>query len=974
MERRIEKVKSLWKKYTSLFLLVTLLFTSLPIQVRAEESENPSNSEVSEEIEKQQTNQEDTLIENSGEESENNIEEQNTIEESESVEQQSENESSSSNGEEEQRLNYIYIEKPYLQTPETQNVAVSWGDGTEEIDTMTANVNGPFGEEIWTATKKSEEIYLFEKAYDEQAKGIYQMESLNLTIHGEVHTYKLSELGIEAQFGVDEEYEGIEELKPVGKEEDTNVAEIATYSIDESGDVVEQESIGDAIEQAAQDTPAVLSNEENARASSKIVVALDPGHDSKHVGASANDVREEVLTLKIAQYCKEELEKYSGVSVYMTRTTADCPYPGGSSSYDISKRVEAAANAGADIYVSIHLNSATSTSANGAEVIYPNSSWKPQVGADGKKMAESIEKELVGIGLNERSIYSKNTTVGETYPDGSVSDYYTVQISAKEHGIPGIIVEHAFVTNKSDVNNYLNNEAGLKKLGVADATGIAKYYGLTKGANWEQDSKGWRYKSGSGYLKNTWYQIDGSWYRFGEDGYMKTGFQKINGYTYYLGTSSDGAMKTGWQKIDNAWYYFGSANDGVMRTGWQHMGSSWYYFGDANDGVMKTGWCKVATTWYYFGSTNDGIMKTGWQYIGSDWYYFGSSNQGGMRTGWQRLGSNWYYFGDSNGGAMRSGLTKVGKYWYYLGEAGSGSMLTGWWMIKDKKYYFGPANDGVMRTGWQQFGSNWYYFGDADDGSMKTGWCQIASTWYYFGNSNDGVMKTGWQYIGSDWYYFGNANEGGMRTGWQEIAGVWYYFRSGGAYDASMGHTPKNTNVPEGTYLIEGKTEVTVNQMVNYFKQSKKTYPKDALGKGGASTIEQFCQIYYEEAEKENIKAEVAFAQSMKETGWLRFGGSVKIGQYNFAGLGSTTVGVTGETFHNVREGVRAQIQHLKAYGSTQSLNQKCVDTRFQYVTRGSSIYVEWLGIPNNPYGKGWAADDGYGVEIVKMIKNMKKM
>ena len=70
MERRIEKVKSLWKKYTSYFT-VTLLFTSLPIQVKAEESENPSNSEVSEEIEKQQTNQEDTLIENSGEESEN---------------------------------------------------------------------------------------------------------------------------------------------------------------------------------------------------------------------------------------------------------------------------------------------------------------------------------------------------------------------------------------------------------------------------------------------------------------------------------------------------------------------------------------------------------------------------------------------------------------------------------------------------------------------------------------------------------------------------------------------------------------------------------------------------------------------------------------------------------------------------------------------------------------------------------------
>ena len=50
----------------------------------------------------------------------------------------------------------------------------------------------------------------------------------------------------------------------------------------------------------------------------------------------------------------------------------------------------------------------------------------------------------------------------------------------KNMEIPGIIVEHAFVTNSSDVNNYLNNEAGLKKLGVADATGIMKYFGLEK--------------------------------------------------------------------------------------------------------------------------------------------------------------------------------------------------------------------------------------------------------------------------------------------------------------------------------------------------------------------------------------------------------------------------------------------------------------------------------------------------------------
>ena len=58
--------------------------------------------------------------------------------------------------------------------------------------------------------------------------------------------------------------------------------------------------------------------------------------------------------------------------------------------------------------------------------------------------------------------------------------------------------------------------------------------------------------------------------------------------------------------------------------------------------------------------------------------------------------------------------------------------------------------------------------------------------------------------------------------------------------------------------------------------------------------------------------------------------------------------------------------QHLRAYGSTKDLNQTCVDNRFKYVERGCSIYVEWLGIPNNPKNKGWAAADGYGVDIVK--------
>lgn len=412
---------------------------------------------------------------------------QETIENSEEVEQvETAPAESEDTGEDEkqaagteQRLNYMYIDQPYLETPNTQKVVVSWGDGSEGIEQMTATVQGPVGEEVWTAVQESDGIYLFERAYTEQERGVYSVTELHVTIAGNVYDYSLADLGIEALFGVDEKYEGIEELQPVSEEEVS--ADIAAYNIDESGNVTEQSSIEEAIVQAEQEMPAMMSDDGVQTQSSNIVVALDPGHDSTHAGASANGVREEVLTLKIAQYCKAELEEYAGVSVYMTRTTADCPHPGGSSAHDIDQRVADAAAAGASVYVSFHLNSSLSSAAKGAEIIIPNTNWKPQVGNDGKKLATLIESELVGLGLEERKIYSKNTTVNERYEDGSLSDYFTVQISAKEHGIPGIIVEHAFVTNTSDVNNFLNNEAGLKKLGVADATGIAKYFGLSKG-------------------------------------------------------------------------------------------------------------------------------------------------------------------------------------------------------------------------------------------------------------------------------------------------------------------------------------------------------------------------------------------------------------------------------------------------------------------------------------------------------------
>mgnify|MGYP000653577521 CR=1 FL=1 len=977
----MKKVKNLLKKCTVLLLTAAMSITALPVTAWAE---TPAESAVM------------------GAETATDHVDENAVDE---ITDEADQAAST-----EQRLNYMYIDQPYLETPNTQKVVVSWGDGSEGIEQMTATVQGPVGEEVWTAAQETDDIYLFERAYTEQEKGVYSVTELHVTIAGNVYDYSLADLGIEALFGVDEKYEGIEELQPVSEEEVS--ADIAAYNIDESGNVTEQSSIEEAIVQAEQEIPAMMSDDGVQTQSSNIVVALDPGHDSTHVGASANGVREEVLTLKIAQYCKAELEEYAGVSVYMTRTTADCPHPGGSSAHDIDQRVADAAAAGASVYVSFHLNSSLSSAAKGAEIIIPNTNWKPQVGNDGKKLATLIESELVGLGLEERKIYSKNTTVNERYEDGSLSDYFTVQISAKEHGIPGIIVEHAFVTNTSDVNNFLNNEAGLKKLGVADATGIAKYFGLSKG-QWYKDYTGWWYASGTSYLKNQWAQISGSWYYFDFNGYMETGWQKISGKWSYLGGTDDGIMRIGWQKIGTNWYYFNSS--GYMLTGWQKIGTKWYYFGESDDGAMRIGWQKIGGDRYYFGEANDGAMKTGWQKIGESWYYLGSSNGGYLQTGWQKIGGAWYYFSDKENGAMKTGWQKVGSTWYYLGSADDGYMQTGWKKLGTNWYYFGESNDGAMRigfakvggawyyfggtddgamkNGWQKVGSTWYYLGSADDGYMQTGWKKLGTNWYYFGESNDGAMRTGFTKVGGDWYYFGGADDGAMKTGWQKIDGTWYFFNDDGMYDstkkydeipginddkingsAGTNNSNTNSNVVEGTYLIEGDTEVTVDQMVAYFEASKKAYPEDVMRKGGAATIRDFCQIYYEEAVAEGIKAEVAFVQAMKETGWLQFTGVVKAEQYNFAGMGATGNSVSGESFKDVREGVRAQIQHLKAYGSTKSLNQTCVDNRFKYVERGSAIYVEWLSIPNNPKKKGWAAAKGYGVDIVKMIQKLKKM
>lgn len=186
------------------------------------------------------------------------------------------------------------------------------------------------------------------------------------------------------------------------------------------------------------------------------------------------------------------------------------------------------------------------------------------------------------------------------------------------------------------------------------------------------------------------------------------------------------------------------------------------------------------------------------------------------------------------------------------------------------------------------------------------------------------------------------------------------------------GEAEEQETIADGQYPIMGESAVTVQEMVDYFEESGKEYPSEELAKGGADSIETFCQMYYDEALAEGVRPEVAFAQTMKETGFLQYGGDASIEQFNFAGLGTTGGGVPGNSYPDVRTGIRAQVQHLKAYATTDPLEQECVDDRYEYVKKGAAPYVEWLGQQENPEGLGWATGDNYGYDIVRMIEDMR--
>ncbi|ADL53623.1 N-acetylmuramoyl-L-alanine amidase [Clostridium cellulovorans] len=159
---------------------------------------------------------------------------------------------------------------------------------------------------------------------------------------------------------------------------------------------------------------------------------------------------------------------------------------------------------------------------------------------------------------------------------------------------------------------------------------------------------------------------------------------------------------------------------------------------------------------------------------------------------------------------------------------------------------------------------------------------------------------------------------------------------------------------------IMGTAVATAEQMAAYIK---------AKNPSVAQSVIDMIPLYLSEGKAEGVRGDIAFAQSCLETGNFKFEGTaVTLAQNNYCGMGVTSKGKTGNSFDTAQLGIRAQIQHLKAYACADALVNECVDPRFKYVTRGSAEYVDWLGQKENPNGKGWATGKGYGGKILTIL------
>lgn len=891
-------------------------------------------------------------------------------------------------------MDYFLVDSPVVDNSVTENFVLSLNN-TEGYSDFSITVKKSDGSTFdLESNEQVDNLVKFSRVFSAEEKGEYLVASLHYSLNGEKYYLNFSDLGMNVKFGVDQEYTGYDETLPDMTEDISEEEEELNNSVIQVTDVNNaSEEVAEGM--MAQDFPAAMAlidEDIDTQSNEGITLCLDPGHGGAESGTlNYNGTGlEKDYNLKIAKYCYDELQKYN-CKVVMTRSTDK--YMG------LEERAEYAKQQGAQYLISFHLNASVSHQAYGAEVYYPNTNWRTDISEKGKVMAQAIQNQLVSLGLHDRRIKFRTIDINEypnphRYDDNSIADYYGVIRNAKTRGITGLIIEHCCMDNESDFNKYLGSEEKIKQLGVADANGIVAALGLTKVVA----------NTNPSVTYQTHVQ-DYGWQEWKNDGEMS-------------GTSGQSKRLEGINiKLQNL---SGSVEyqTHVQDIGWQGWKSNGAMAGTSGQSkrleaikIKLSGDAANKYDIYYRVHAQDygwlGWAKNG-ESAGSEGY---SKRLEGIEIKLVKKG------GAAPGSTSRPFVCKTITYQTHVQNIGwqaekadgevsgtSGQSLR----LEAIKIKLGSSIDGgltyathVQDIGWQSFVSNGQLSGTSGQSkrleAIKINLTGNATNQYdiYYRVHAQNLGWLGWakngQSAGTAGYSYRleaiqivlvpkGGNAPGSTTNH-------YYNKGHAADDESTVLTKPNTNTSKPSTNntasdktpIMGATQTSVAQMVRYYNSKSSGYDtftgenkkyNGSLANGGASTIEQFAQIVYEEAQAEGVRAEVVFAQCMLETGFLKYGGDVLPNQYNFAGIGATGA-VHGASFENVRVGVRAHVQHLKAYASLDGLTQQCVDPRFNLVARGCAQYVEWLGMKENPKGYGWASAKNYGPNIVNMVINL---
>ena len=827
---------------------------------------------------------------------------------------------------------YLYIAYPQLPVGVDQVIAFATPNDSDVLTDATLELESTTGHSLSvsaTAVSGNAAAFQFGKDY---AECEYDLISISYHLQGDAteHSVDLMQCGyafdIDANATVDDDLvEGS--------------VNSSVYYSDDSGDAIQAATIGDALN--ASNGVQSLSLTDTA-VNGAYVIALDPGHGGVDPGAQGNGKSEADLTWKIAVACKAKLERY-GFKVVMSREQS-----GSYGSNDFLYRVQRCVKQGAQAFVSFHINSGGSA-AHGAEVYAPTANGTSYTKAS-VELAQKVMNNLSALGLTYRGVFQM-----------TVGDEFAVIRCAREQGIPGILIEHGFISNSGDVWNYFS-DAGCKRLGEADADAIIAQFPRS---SWMDYSAVF---DADYYLKNNpdvakWANNDKDKalqhfinYGMAEGRRGSEAFDVQSYYNEYADLRS--AYGTNISKYYIHYMKWGK-NEGRHGAGTTSLK-------DAVVTIAGVDYSPVYDLNFYLENNSDlkkaFVKTTGTGVILVDdnaaLRHFVRYGMAEGRRGNEAFDVRSYY---NEYPDLRSafGTDTAKLYGHYLryGKA-EGRHASGCDSLKAAR----TSLDGVDYAPVYDFS---YYVANSPDvlsAYTKKSVCgalvddaAILRHFVRYGMAEGRRGNEAFDVYGYKTRYID------LRKAFGNDLKAYYthYLK----YGLKEGRDGSSMTGFEG-YIMSSAFSSYEDAAAHYARTvGEQAYPVFVYKNKGAATVKEFCKILYEEAVSEGVCPEVLYAQVMKETGYLKFGNLVKADQCNFGGIGATGPGQPGYTFANVREGLRAQVQHLKAYASTEPLNNPCVDPRFSYVIRGCAPKTTDLN------GRWAVPGAGYGESLNVIVK-----